>query len=262
MIRSIYTGASGMNAMQMHVDNISNNLSNVNTTGYKKTKLEFQDLLYQNIEEPGERVADQAKAPVGLQVGLGVKASANHRIFSQGSMTQTENPLDIGISGSGFFQIAMPDGTIAYTRDGAFKVDPDGMIVNSDGFPLASEIIIPEDTTEINIDKFGQVSALLPGDSTAEVVGQIELATFINPAGLKASGGNLLRETSASGEPVVSIPGMDGLGMTDQGFLELSNVEMIDEMVNLISAQRAYEISSKSVTVSDEMLQVANQLKR
>jgi flagellar basal-body rod protein FlgG len=261
MIRSLYTAATGMEAQQLYMDTISNNLSNVNTNGFKRTKVEFQDLMYQTIREPGVRNPEGGMAPAGIEVGLGVKPGATHRIFEQGSLNQTGNPLDIAIQGDGFFQVQLPDGTIAYSRDGQFKLSADGTIVNSEGFPVFPLTAIPEGSRmEINAE--GIITALLPGEEFATEIGQIELARFINPAGLKSMGGNLFSVTDASGQPIIALPGEEGAGMLMQGYAEASNVQIVEEMVNMISAQRAFEIVSKSIQVSEEMLQVANNLKR
>ena len=264
MIRSLYSAATGMKAQQLFVDNISNNLANVNTMGFKKSKLEFEDLLYQTMEEPGENISDQNINPTGLQVGLGVKPAGTQKIFSQGSLVQTENKLDFAIQGDGFFQVTRPDGSTAYTRDGAFKLSDDGYIVTTSGYLLEPEIVLPvdADAEQFTIDTNGKIYMKMVNEDVLEEVGQLELARFINPAGLKSLGGNLYESTAASGEPVVNEPGLEGMGTLSQGYLEASNVQIVEEMVNMIMAQRAYEIASKGVTTSEEMLQVANQLKR
>jgi len=264
MIRSLYSAATGMKAQQLFVDNISNNLANVNTMGFKKSKLEFEDLLYQTMEEPGENISDQNINPTGLQVGLGVKPAGTQKIFSQGSLVQTENKLDFAIQGDGFFQVSRPDGSTAYTRDGAFKLSDEGYIVTTSGYLLEPEIVLPvdADAEQFTIDTNGKIYMKMVNEDVLEEVGQLELARFINPAGLKSLGGNLYESTAASGEPVVNEPGLEGMGTLSQGYLEASNVQIVEEMVNMIMAQRAYEIASKGVTTSEEMLQVANQLKR
>ncbi|OGJ85964.1 MAG: flagellar basal body rod protein FlgG [Candidatus Raymondbacteria bacterium RifOxyA12_full_50_37] len=264
MIRSLYSAATGMKAQQLFVDNISNNLANVNTMGFKKSKLEFEDLLYQTMEEPGENISDQNINPTGLQVGLGVKPAGTQKIFSQGSLVQTENKLDFAIQGDGFFQVTRPDGSTAYTRDGAFKLSDEGYIVTTSGYLLEPEIVLPvdADAEQFTIDTNGKIYMKMVNEDVLEEVGQLELARFINPAGLKSLGGNLYESTAASGEPVVNEPGLEGMGTLSQGYLEASNVQIVEEMVNMIMAQRAYEIASKGVTTSEEMLQVANQLKR
>jgi flagellar basal-body rod protein FlgG len=262
MSRALYTAATGMIAQQMNVDNIANNLANVNTTGYKKSKLEFQDLLYQQLRLAGATQAEGAQVPVELQIGYGTRPVATQRIFSQGTVVPTGNPLDVSIDGDGFLQVILPDGTTAYTRDGALKVSAEGVIVTSDGYPVAPELTIPQDASDINISSNGEVSIKLPGVPEFQDVGQLELARFINPAGLRSIGRNLLLESQASGTPVVGAPSEDGLGKLSQRFLELSNVEVVDEMVSMIVAQRAYEINAKAIQTSEEMLANANNLKR
>ncbi|MEP0829317.1 MAG: flagellar basal-body rod protein FlgG [bacterium] len=262
MIKAMRTAASGMVAQQMNVDNIANNLSNVNTTGFKKSKIEFQDVLYQNFRKAGTATAIGTAAPTGLDIGYGTRAVATVREFSVGNLQMTGNPLDLAISGDGFFQIQMPDGTISYSRDGAFKTSADGRVVTSDGFFLFPEITIPEDATSIAVSIDGDVSVLLVGNDEPQSIGRIELARFINPAGLAAVGHNLYNPTAASGNPIVGEPTQDGLGKIDQGYLELSNVDVVDEMVNMIVAQRAYEINSKVIQTSEDMTQIVNNLKR
>jgi flagellar basal-body rod protein FlgG len=261
MIRSLYTSATGMKANQLYIDNISNNLSNVNTTGFKKSKLEFQELLYQTLVDPGSGNAEGAKSPAGLQLGLGVRSVSNQRIFSQGNMTPTGNPFDVAISGSGFLQVSLPSGEVAYTRDGSFKVSNDGTLVTSSGFPLEPQINIPDGAHDIQIDPAGKVMVQLDDTGTTEEIGQIELVKFLNEGGLKSMGGNLFQVSPASGQPESGTPGTNGLGQVTQGFLEASNVELVEEMVNMIVAQRAYEISAKAIQTSDSMLQLANQLR-
>jgi len=256
------TAATGMLAQQLNVDTIANNLANVNTTGFKRSKIEFQDLLYQTVQRAGISSMQGAEVPVELQIGYGVRPVATQRIFSQGDITQTNNALDLSIEGDGFFQIMRPDGTVCYTRDGAFKLSADGQIVTSDGFALEPELTFPDGTTEIHITRDGVLSVLAAGENMAQEVGQIELAKFINPAGLKALGRNLFAVTGASGEPLIGVPGTEGLGMLSQGFLELSNVEVVEEMVNMIIAQRAYEISAKAVQTAEDMSSMANNLRR
>jgi len=264
MIRSIYTAATGMKAQQMFVDNISNNLANVNTVGFKKSRLDFQDLIYQNITEPGENISQDAVHPTGLQVGLGVQPAGNQKLFSQGNIIQTDQPMDFAIEGDGFFQVMKPDGTIAYSRDGSFKVSDQGIITNTSGYYIEPEIQLPTDgdATTFKIDTDGKIYMQMQGQDKSEEIGQLDLARFVNPAGLKSLGGNLYEATPASGTAIVNEPGVDNMGTVKQGQLETSNVMIVEEMVNMIMAQRAYEISSKGVTTSDEMLQIANQLKR
>ena len=261
MLRSLYTAASGMLANQMTVDTISNNLANVNTSGYKKTRMEFQDLLYQTMVEPGGTTSEGVKLPGSLQVGLGVKTSGNTRSFAQGNVTNTGNDWDVAISGSGFFQVRMPDGTTSYTRDGSFKVNADGILVTASGLPVEPQIQVPENSSEPKVGGDGRVSVKLQGDSGMTEIGRIELATFVNPAGMKAIGQNLFQETEASGRAVVGSPGENGTGTVANQYIEASNVQLVEEMVNLIVAQRAYEISSKGVTTADQMLQTANNLR-
>ncbi len=261
MIRSLYTAATGMEAQQLYMDTISNNLSNVNTNGFKRTKVEFQDLMYQTLREPGVRNPEGGMAPAGIEVGLGTKTGATSRIFEQGSLNQTGNTMDIAIHGDGFFQVQLPDGSIAYTRDGQLKLSSDGTIVNSSGFPVFPLTGIPEGST-IEVSQDGFIMALLPGEDHSTEIGQFELARFVNPSGLKSLGGNLFSVSDASGQPVITAPGEEGSGTLMQGYVEASNVQIVEEMVNMISAQRAFEIVSKSIQVSEEMLQAANNLKR
>ena len=263
MIRAMGTAASGMKAQQMNIDTIANNLANVNTTGYKRSHAEFQDLLYEKVA-PGDQVDSQGRAnPNRVEVGHGVKLVATNKNFSQGTVVSTNNPLDIMIEGNGFFQLKLPDGSTAYTRDGSFKLDADGSIVNSTGYLLEPAVQIPEDATEIGISRDGVVSVLTSSDSaTPQEIGQIELARFPNAAGLAARGGNIFTQSPGSGAPILGNPGLDGIGETSSGFLEMSNVETVDELVNMMSAQRAYELNSKTITMADDMLQIINRMKR
>lgn len=262
MIRALFSAASGMYAQQLGVDTIANNLANVNTTGYKKSKVEFQDLIYQSLRAAGSSSVEGVMVPTELQVGHGVRPVAVQKSFSQGAPRATENPLDMAIMGNGFFQISMPDGTTNYSRDGSFKINSEGAIVTSDGFYLEPEISIPVDTTSVNISNDGIVSVLVVGSNEAQEVGQVEMAKFINPGGLKNVGQNMYVPTEASGEPVLGTPGTEGYGQLNQGYLEGSNVQVVEEMVNMIVAQRAYELNSKSIRTSEEMLQMANNIKR
>jgi flagellar basal-body rod protein FlgG len=262
MQRSLFIAATGMEAQRLSIDVISNNLANVNTTGFKKSRADFQELLYQGIKSAGASSAEGAELPSGIQVGLGVKPAAVQKMFQQGDFVSTGNSLDLVIEGQGFFQITKPDGEIAYSRAGALKMNSEGNIVNSDGYALEPAITIPANTLQITIAQDGTVSALQAGSSTPTQVGQIELAQFINPGGLNATGKNLFLPTAASGEPITGNPGSDGLGTINQGFLELSNVNVVEEMVNMIVSQRAYELNSKVVQSSDEMLATANNIKR
>jgi len=262
MQRSLFIAATGMEAQRLSIDVISNNLANVNTTGFKKSRADFQELLYQGIKSAGASSAEGAELPSGIQVGLGVKPAAVQKMFQQGDFVSTGNSLDLVIEGQGFFQITKPDGEIAYSRAGALKINSEGNIVNSDGYALEPAITIPANTLQITIAQDGTVSTLEAGSSTPTQVGQIELAQFINPGGLNATGKNLFLPTAASGEPITGNPGSDGLGTINQGFLELSNVNVVEEMVNMIVSQRAYELNSKVVQSSDEMLATANNIKR
>ena len=261
MLRSLYTAATGMKANQLYIDNISNNLSNVNTTGFKKSKLEFQELLYQTMVDPGSGSAEGAKSPAGLQVGLGVRSAANQKIFAQGNLQETKNPFDLAISGTGFIQVQLPGGEMAYTRDGSLKVASDGTLVTSQGFAIEPQITIPEGARDLTIDANGRVAVTLDDSGTQEELGQIELVKFLNEGGLRSLGNNLYTMSPASGEPEATLPGQNGAGTLAQGFLEASNVELVEEMVNMIVAQRAYEISAKAIQTSDSMLQLANQLR-
>jgi len=262
MVRSLYSAATGMEAQKLNIDVIANNLANVNTVGFKKSRADFQDLLYQAISAPGAASADGVVIPSGIQVGLGVKPVAVQKIFQQGDFMTTGNNLDLVIEGDGFFQIRMPDDTTSYTRSGALKMDNEGRVVNSDGYPLEPAITIPENTLNITVGSDGRVTVLQAGNTTPTEIGQIELARFINPGGLKAIGKNLFQETGSSGEATTGNPSTEGLGTLAQGFLEMSNVNVVEEMVNMIVSQRAYEVTSKAVQASDEMLQTANNMKR
>ncbi len=262
MIRSLFIAATGMEAQKLTIDVIANNLANSNTVGFKKSKADFQELLYQDLKTPGGISAEGAQIPSGIQVGLGVRPVAVQKLFMQGDFVNTGNSLDLSIEGDGFFQILMPDGTIAYSRAGAFKLDSEGRIVTSDGYPLEPAITIPADTLTITVSSDGKITVLQPGNNTPTEIGQIELARFINPGGLKATGRNLFLATASSGEPVTGMPASEGLGTITQGFIEMSNVNIVEEMVNMILSQRAYEINSKAVQTSDEMLQIANNLRR
>ena len=262
MIKALYASSSGMAAQSLTVDIIANNLANVNTTGFKKDRVDFQDLLYQVFRPAGTSSSEGTEVPTGIQVGSGTRPVAVQKIFSEGDLLKTDNSLDLAIEGDGFFQILQPDGTIGYSRDGAFKIDSTGRIVNSDGFPMDPEITIPADTLELSVGTDGTVEALVAGSEVPTNLGQITLAKFTNPAGLKAEGRNLFLETNASGNATTGTAGLTGFGTIAQGYLENSNVRVIDEMVNLIVAQRAYEVNSKAIQSSDEMLKIANSLKR
>ncbi len=259
MQRSLFTGATGMEAQQLSLDVIANNLANVNTTAFKRSRTDFQDLLYQTIRAPGTVSAQGLEVPSGIQLGHGVGVAAVTKLFLQGSFIETGNALDVAIEGDGFFQITLPDGEIAYTRDGAFELNRDGIMVTSDGLPLEPEITIPEDSVDVAIGLDGTVSVTL-SDGTASELGQIELARFINSSGLLSIGRNLFRESEASGDPILSIAGEEGAGTLRQTFLESSNVSVVDEIVNLIITQRAFEVNSSVIRTSDEMLQTANNM--
>ncbi len=262
MMRALYSAASGMEAQQFAMDTISNNLANVNTTGFRRNEARFQDLVYQEMRAPGSPVGASV-VPVGQEVGLGVKVGSSEKIFTQGNLMQTDNPLDMAIQGDGFFQVTMPDGTAAYTRDGSFKRDANGAIVTADGYFLQPQITVPQNAQQLSIGEDGTVSALVPGSAVPQQLGQIQLARFVNPAGLSPVGGkNLYTETAASGAPVVSQAGLNGTGTLQAGYLENSNVQVVQEIVNMIVSQRAFEANSKSITAADEMLQTANQIIR
>ena len=262
MLRSLFTAATGMIAQQTQVDVTSHNIANVNTMGYKKNRAEFADLMYQVMSYAGTPTSTTTTHPTGIEVGLGVRPQAITKIHSQGYFKETGNNLDMVIAGNGFFQVQMPDGTTAYTRNGAWKLDSDGNIVNDDGLQLVPNITIPADATQIAIGIDGTVSVLQPGAQEMQQVGQIEIVNFINPAGLHSSGDNLFLETGASGAPIIGIAGQDGLGQIKQGFVEMSNVQLVEEMTELITGQRAYEANSKAITTSDSMLQTTKELKR
>ncbi len=262
MFRSLWTSASGMTAQQTNLDVISNNMANVNTVAFKRMRATFQDLVYQTIRDPGAPTSPTTRSPSGFQVGLGTYIADTYGIFTQGNITQTGNNLDVAIQGEGFFKIIMPDGTIAYTRNGQFRLDRDGRIVNSDGYPIDPEISIPPDAITVGISPDGTVTVLRQGSTSVEEVGRIELAKFVNPAGLRRIGNNLYLQTDASGDPLIDNPGNQGLGTLLQGYLESSNVNIVEEMVNLIIAQRAYEFNTKGITAADEMLSQAANLRR
>mgnify|MGYP001577765433 CR=1 FL=1 len=261
MIRALSTAAAGMQAEQMKLDVTANNIANVSNVGYKRSRAEFQDLIYQTIREPGTPTAAGTQSATGLQVGTGVRTVSTQRIHSQGSFRQTGNPLDVAIEGNGFFQINLPDGSTGYTRDGELRMNSEGRLVTSDGFTLTSEIAVPPDSTTISVAADGTVSVSIPGNPAPVEVGNIELATFANPSGLSSAGRNILRETSASGAAVSGRPGDAGIGMLSQGALETSNVQIVDEMIDMITGQRAYELNSKVIQAADEMLTTASRLR-
>jgi flagellar basal-body rod protein FlgG len=263
MMRALWTAATGMIAKQLGMDVISNNLANINTAGFKKSRVDFQDLMYQNLRTAGTTVAQGSRVPAGVQVGLGTRPAAIQKIFTQGDFVQTENPLDLVIEGDGFFRVLMPDGSYGYTRDGSFKIDSDGRLVTSDGYVLDPEIVVTDQAASVSVGTDGTVSIVIPGQQEApQEVGNISLARFISPAGLQSLGRNVYKATAASGAPIEGSPGLEGFGTIGQGFLEMSNVKVIEEMVNLIVAQRAYEVNSKAIQTADDMLSTANNLKR
>ncbi|MGE5344179.1 MAG: flagellar basal-body rod protein FlgG [Candidatus Omnitrophota bacterium] len=262
MMRALFSGASGMSAETLNMDVIANNLANINTTGFKKSRAEFQDLLYQTLREPGAKSTIATEIPTGMQVGLGVKPVAINRIFSQGNFKHTGSPLDMVVEGDGFFQVTMPDGSIAYTRDGNFSRDSTGRIVTNDGYPLEPAITIPTDAISITVGNDGTVSVLRPGETVATEVGTIQLTKFVNPAGLKSLGKNLFLNTTSSGDPIQGTPGLEGMGTISQGFQEMSNVDLVEELVSMITSQRAYETNSKTIRAADQMLQNAIQIGR
>jgi flagellar basal-body rod protein FlgG len=260
MIRSLWIAKTGLNAQQTQMDVIANNLANVSTSGFKRSRAVFEDLLYQTMRQPGAQSSEQTQLPSGLQVGTGVRPVATERIFTQGNLQQTGNDKDVAIQGAGFFQVLLPDGTTAYTRDGSFQVDSQGQLVTSSGFSLQPAITIPANAQSISIGRDGTVSVTQPGSSAQLNVGALHLATFVNPAGLESRGENLYTETAASGTANTNTPGTNGAGLLSQGYVETSNVNVVEELVNMIQTQRAYEINSKAITTSDQMLQRLAQL--
>ncbi|MFN0150909.1 MAG: flagellar basal-body rod protein FlgG [bacterium] len=262
MLRALATSATGMIAQQLTVDAIANNLANVNTPGYKRSRPEFQDLLYQSVGATGASGSAAARVPVGVQVGHGSRLTATQKYHSQGNTVETGNPLDMTVEGAGFFKVTLPSGEIGYTRDGSFKLDGNGSMVTSDGYPLEPAVTVPAEAQAIAIDAEGRITARIAGETDPQELAQIELARFVNPAGLEAMGRNLYRKTGASGDEILAAPGQDGTGTIASGYLEMSNVQVVEEMIALITAQRAYEINSKSIQTSDDMLSVVNQLKR
>lgn len=261
MIKALNTAATGMQAQQSNMDVISNNLANTSTVGFKKSRAEFEDLLYQTQKEPGQATGMNSISPTGVQIGLGVRTAAVQKNFDLGNAIITKNPLDLQIEGSGFFQLLSPDGQAVYTRDGQFKRDPTGQMVDKNGNVLQPQIVIPSDASGIEITSTGEVRVLQGLTDPPRTVGQIDVVNFVNPAGLKAIGKNLFVQTTASGQPVNSRPGLQGTGFLAQGQLESSNVNIVDEMVNMITAQRAYETNSKAVQAADQMLQTTNNMR-
>lgn len=261
-MRAMWTAATGMQAQQVQIDAIANNLANVNTNGFKGSRAEFRDLMYQTISAPGAPSSNNTRSPSGIQLGLGVETTSIKKIFSQGDLKNTGNPLDLTILGSGFFKVLLPDGTTGFTRDGAFTADNEGQLVTARGYLLDPAITLPPDTLSVTVGSDGTVSVTQAGQTDATELGQIELANFINPTGLLSLGGNMYQKTEASGDQVDGTPGLDGLGEIGQGILELSNVSIVNELVDMIAAQRAYELNSRTVRASDEMLQQLNNLVR
>jgi len=261
MMRALWTASTGMAAQQDNIDVISNNLANVSTNGFKKSRSDFEDLMYQTMRQPGSSSGPDTQLPTGVQIGSGVRQVAVTKIFLEGSSQQTGNPLDMEINGDGFFQVTLPDGTIGYTRDGAFNKDSSGQIVTAEGYPIEPSITIPANATSISVSSDGIVSASIAGQTASQQLGQLQLATFVNPAGLNSTGGNLYKETDASGSPTVSNPGVDAAGTILSQSVETSNVQVVEEMVNMIVAQRAYEMNSKAVQTADDMLSTTVSLK-
>jgi flagellar basal-body rod protein FlgG len=260
MIRSLWTGTTGMNSQQLNIDVIANNLANVSTTGFKKSRADFQDLMYQIMKVPGSKSSADTESPTGIQVGLGVRPAAVQKVFTEGDIIQTGNELDVAIEGSGFFQVEMPNGTTAYTRSGSFKRDSNGRLTTSDGYPILPAITIPDGSRQITISETGVISAIIGTDTVSTEVGALETATFTNNAGLTAIGRNLFVESAASGTAQTAIPGNDGYGTLAQNYIEGSNVNIVEEMASMITTQRAYEINSKTITTSDQMMQTTNNL--
>lgn len=260
MIRSLWISKTGMEAQQTQLDHISNNLANVATSGYKRAHAQFEDLIYQNLRQSGAASSDQTQLPTGLQVGLGTRAAATARNFTQGNLQQSGGNLDVAIKGNGFFQIQLPDGGTAYTRDGSFQLDSQGQMVTNTGYLVQPGITIPANAQSVTIAADGTVSVALPGQALPQSVGQLQLASFVNPAGLEPRGSNLFGETASSGAPNSASPGNSGLGSLQQGFVETSNVNVVEELVSMIQTQRAYELNSKAISTSDQMLQRLSQL--
>ncbi|MFO7729714.1 MAG: flagellar basal-body rod protein FlgG [Spirochaetia bacterium] len=264
MMRSLWTAASGMTGQQFNIDTISNNLSNVNTNGFKKNRADFEDLLYQNTRIAGTPATERTTVPTGIQVGHGVKVAATQKMFTQGALQSTDNVSDMAIQGEGFFRVMLLDGSYGYTRDGSFKIDQNGQFVTSNGYRMMPEIVLPENfvRNSVTVTQDGRVTVKVPGNDDPIEVGQMELFRFTNPAGMKAIGENLFKTTNASGDAIGGRPSLDGMGKTVHKFLEKSNVSVVQEMVSMITAQRAYELNSKAIQTSDTMLGIANNLKR
>jgi len=259
-MNALWIAKTGMTAQQTQLDVISHNLANVSTTGFKRNNAVFEDLIYQNLRQVGANTTEQNQLPTGLHLGLGVRTVATSRNFTQGSLQETKNSLDVAINGNGFFEVTMPDGTIGYTRDGSFQVDAQGRVVTSSGLPVANGITVPQGATSISISADGVVSAIVAGNTQPQQLGSLAMSSFINPAGLEPVGQNLFKESAASGQPQQGTPGTNGLGFIKQGFLESSNINVVEELVNMIQTQRAYEMNSKAIQTSDQMLAKLSQL--
>ena len=255
MFSSLWVAKTGLDAQQTRMDVISNNLANANTTSYKSARASFQDLVYQNLRQPGGQTTEQTQAPAGLMLGTGVRVVGSKKLFTQGNIEQTGNSLDVAVQGRGFLQVTMPDGTIAYTRDGSLHMDQNGQIVTANGYAVDPAVSIPANAQSITIGSDGTISVSLPGQAATQQIGTVQLADFINPAGLQPNGDNLYLETASSGSPQIGQPGLNGLGTLAQGALESSNVNVVEQMVDMIETQRTYEMNSKAVSAADSMLQ-------
>ncbi len=257
-MQSLWVAKTGLEAQQTRMAVVSNNLANVNTTGFKRGRPVFEDLLYQNVRQVGGSTSEETEAPTGLMLGSGVRITATERMHTQGNHVETGNPLDLMVQGRGFFQVLLPDGDMAYTRDGSFKVDSDGRLVTANGFEVQPGVNVPTDAQAISVSADGLIQAKLPGQAQLVTIGSMQVADFVNPAGLEPKGGNLYLETTASGSPQIGTPGLDGMGTLAQGALEGSNVNVVEELVNMIETQRAYEMASKAISTSEQMLEYLN----
>ena len=260
MMRSLWISKTGMEAQQTQLDTVSHNLANVSTNGFKRSRAVFEDLMYQNLRQAGANSSEQTQLPTGLQLGLGTRVVSTSRTFAQGNLQQSTNPLDLAVRGNGFFHVQLPDGTAGYTRDGSFQVDAQGALVTANGYPLQPGITIPANALSVTIGQDGSVGVVLQGQTAPQPVGQVQLANFVNPAGLEPKGQNLYTETAASGAAILGTPGLNGMGSVQQGFVETSNVNVVEELVSMIQTQRSYEMNSKAIKTSDEMLQRLAQL--
>ncbi|AZG09543.1 MAG: flagellar basal-body rod protein FlgG [Bordetella sp. SCN 67-23] len=260
MMRSLWIAKTGLDAQQTQLDVISNNLANVSTNGYKRSRAVFEDLLYQTMRPAGTQTTQQNQVPAGLTLGTGSRPVATVRNYAQGALQQTSSSFDLSVNGAGFFQVQLPDGTLAYTRDGSFQIDSQGQLVTNNGLVIDPGIVVPEGVKEVAIGQDGVVTATVAGQTQPVQLGQLQLATFINPPGLQPLGQNLFGETAASGVPVVNVPGLNGAGLINQGYVEASNVNVVEELVGMIQTQRAYEINSRAITTADQMLQRISQL--